>query len=611
MAEDEENIAAGPICSYLTYKSEGDRLYRRGEYEKAVQSYTLALQREPKNKNCLVARSHCFLLMGNTAAALSDAEASQAESKDFPKGLYRKAESLYAKGEFELALMYYHRGHKLRPDDRLFRLGIQKAQEAIANSVGSPSLVRLDTKGDLSFFYRKEEKVVPKTKSQLRRQKLNLKQPQANLDQVEPKTNRTVRVLLGELYRDKEYLEKLLLDKELMKTNTESGGTIQDLIAGGISFLDAQTEFWREQKPIFARERERRLKEQEWKSHRLPTQETAVVLKRVVEIDALFADGRASECMRMATELLDTLRGWTTREVPSKVEFLTHLYNTIGNAQVELGDVEGAMKSYQKDLRISRKYDNTDGISRALDNMGRVYARTGEFEKATEVWLEKEPLTKSSLERTWLFHEIGRCYLELKYHEGARDYGLKSLASAEKAGDEEWKMNSNVLVAQAEFKLGNLQQAMTFFEQALEKANALDDNAAQVAISNALQNVQEEIEIADKAKEEELAEHRRKQRSGRMDDLLTSTSSDSVCLLPSLSTELHSGAETKGQTGDRGGSAGGAAPVGAAAEAGALKGGAAEGRPEDGEAAETTGRGEETGEGATAEGEAGRGEKEE
>ncbi|XP_072104916.1 outer dynein arm-docking complex subunit 4 isoform X6 [Mobula birostris] len=573
MAEDEENIAAGPICSYLTYKSEGDRLYRRGEYEKAVQSYTLALQREPKNKNCLVARSHCFLLMGNTAAALSDAEASQAESKDFPKGLYRKAESLYAKGEFELALMYYHRGHKLRPDDRLFRLGIQKAQEAIANSVGSPSLVRLDTKGDLSFFYRKEEKVVPKTKSQLRRQKLNLKQPQANLDQVEPKTNRTVRVLLGELYRDKEYLEKLLLDK-------------------------------------------------------------------------VFADGRASECMRMATELLDTLRGWTTREVPSKVEFLTHLYNTIGNAQVELGDVEGAMKSYQKDLRISRKYDNTDGISRALDNMGRVYARTGEFEKATEVWLEKEPLTKSSLERTWLFHEIGRCYLELKYHEGARDYGLKSLASAEKAGDEEWKMNSNVLVAQAEFKLGNLQQAMTFFEQALEKANALDDNAAQVAISNALQNVQEEIEIADKAKEEELAEHRRKQRSGRMDvspvlieriktekteskgkinfddgpvpaeessdqDLLTSTSSDSVCLLPSLSTELHSGAETKGQTGDRGGSAGGAAPVGAAAEAGALKGGAAEGRPEDGEAAETTGRGEETGEGATAEGEAGRGEKEE
>ncbi|XP_059815725.1 outer dynein arm-docking complex subunit 4-like, partial [Hypanus sabinus] len=100
-------------------------------------------------------------------------------------------------------------------------------------------------------------------------------------------------------------------------------------------------------------------------------------------------------------------------------------------------------------------------------------------------WLEKEPLAKSSLERTWLFHEIGRCYLELKNHEGARDYGLKSLASAEKAGDQEWKMNSNVLVAQAEFKLGNLHKALTFFEKALEKASLLNDDAAQVAISNA------------------------------------------------------------------------------------------------------------------------------
>lgn len=39
-------------------------------------------------------------------------------------------------GEFELALMFYHRGKKLRPDLREFQLGINKAQEAIDNSVG-------------------------------------------------------------------------------------------------------------------------------------------------------------------------------------------------------------------------------------------------------------------------------------------------------------------------------------------------------------------------------------------------------------------------------------------------------------------------------------------
>ena len=44
-------------------------------------------------------------------------------------------------GDFESALMYYHRGNKLRPELQDFRLGIQKAQEAIENSVGSKFLL--------------------------------------------------------------------------------------------------------------------------------------------------------------------------------------------------------------------------------------------------------------------------------------------------------------------------------------------------------------------------------------------------------------------------------------------------------------------------------------
>lgn len=58
----------------------------------------------------------------------------------FLQGLYQKAVALYTMGDFEFALVYYHRGHKLRPDLQEFRLGIQKAQEAIYNSVGSKSL---------------------------------------------------------------------------------------------------------------------------------------------------------------------------------------------------------------------------------------------------------------------------------------------------------------------------------------------------------------------------------------------------------------------------------------------------------------------------------------
>ena len=54
----------------------------------------------------------------------------------FTQGLKQKAEALYTKGNFEFALVFYQRGFKLRPEVKEFRLGIQKAQEAIDNSIG-------------------------------------------------------------------------------------------------------------------------------------------------------------------------------------------------------------------------------------------------------------------------------------------------------------------------------------------------------------------------------------------------------------------------------------------------------------------------------------------
>ena len=57
--------------------------------------------------------------------------------------------------------------------------------------------------------------------------------------------------------------------------------------------------------------------------------------------------------------------------------------------------------------------NSEESKSRALDNLGRVYARKGEFRKAIDSWETKLPMTKTPLETTWLYHEIGRCHLEL------------------------------------------------------------------------------------------------------------------------------------------------------------------------------------------------------
>ena len=58
----------------------------------------------------------------------------------FKQGLLMKAEAYYHMMQFEYALMFYHRGNKMRPEVQAFRLGIQKSQEAIENCIGGQLL---------------------------------------------------------------------------------------------------------------------------------------------------------------------------------------------------------------------------------------------------------------------------------------------------------------------------------------------------------------------------------------------------------------------------------------------------------------------------------------
>ena len=46
-------------------------------------------------------------------------------------------------GDFELALLYFHRGNKLRPELYEFRVGILKSREAINNSIGDPKRMKI------------------------------------------------------------------------------------------------------------------------------------------------------------------------------------------------------------------------------------------------------------------------------------------------------------------------------------------------------------------------------------------------------------------------------------------------------------------------------------
>ncbi|XP_060563429.1 outer dynein arm-docking complex subunit 4-like isoform X2 [Ruditapes philippinarum] len=452
-----------------------------------------ALELTAGEKNCLVARSKCHLQLGDMLSALSDAEASLEDDKDYHKGIYQKAQALYYQGDFEMALVFYHRGHKLRPELQEFRLGIQKAQEAIDNSVGSPETVKLTTEGDLSYFDQllDDKKIKRKTNTYGRQatQQLN----KSTTQRVPVGSEKTIKQLLGELYGDRQYLEKLLKETD---PKSEMGKTISTLVNDGLSYLDTRSDFWRQQKPMYARRHDRLMqrRKRESASHKLSPND--YILKELERIDQAQVEGRYQEALKRSQKCLSTVQGFSEDDVPNKVEVVANIHSCIGNAHLELGAYDKALDSHQTDLNLGERNDMTEAVSRGLDNIGRVYARKGAFAKAIEVWERKLPMSKSPLESTWLYHEIGRCYLELDKYTEAKSNGEQSETAALEAEDQMWQLQALVLTAQAEVKLGQLTAAAATFEKASELAKSQGDKSAESAIKKAIDEINSKI-VAD------------------------------------------------------------------------------------------------------------------
>lgn len=237
-----------------------DNLEQKGLFHKAIAQYTIAFAavapsgplEDLVGRNCLCVRSRCYLQVGDHESALKDADLSLKEDKTYIKGLFAKAEALYFKGDFEFALVCYHRGNKLRTDLQEFRLGIQKASEAILNAVGSPEACKLQVPPEV---------VQSQTKSALANSKAKAatsSRTQGVAAAQRQGSDRSVKQLLGELYADRHFLEELLAEPWMAEAEEDMTLLAQQ----GVKYLDTRADFWRQQKPIYAREHETKVRMQ-------------------------------------------------------------------------------------------------------------------------------------------------------------------------------------------------------------------------------------------------------------------------------------------------------------------------------------------------------------
>lgn len=491
--EDESDIdseSIGVVGTFETLRDEGGHFMHVGQFKKAIESFTKALEMNEGDKHCLVLRSRCHLQLGEAGLALKDAEMSLTQEKDFIPALYRKAEALYQQGDFETALVYYHRGNKLRPELPDFLLGISKAQEAINNSIGSPSTVKLKVKGDLSIFEKHQEK-----KNQ-RPQKEGYKKPSQRVVEKKvrqrPVTSGNIKMmkqLLEELYVDKEYLEQLLADSSLTGSESNTSAEIRNLILDELDYIDTRVNFWKCQKPLYARKKKPI-------TNRSENHECQAILNDLEEIDNELLRGNFRKALEKAKKTLKTAENSSEAKVPEKFLFIANLHSCLGNAFMELEDFDSAELHHNKDFTISEEHKQDTG--RAIDNLGRTYARMGKYKKAINIWEGKLNSKLMAIEKTWLYHEIGRCHLELEEYEQSYDYGRMSLSAAEEIKEEDWRMNASLLCAQSLVNQNQGNAALPYYQQVMDIAK----EQGRTDVEERMKKIIEDLEVTGSEKED-------------------------------------------------------------------------------------------------------------
>eukprot|EP00164_Ancoracysta_twista_P005465 GFYU01007492.1.p1 GENE.GFYU01007492.1~~GFYU01007492.1.p1 ORF type:complete len:582 (-),score=189.42 GFYU01007492.1:399-2144(-) len=523
--------------------TEGKTKFKRGDIEAAVDAFSRALQCRPKDKLVLLERSLCYLRLGDPDKSIKDADKTLEDDKKYWRGLYRKAEALYYSGNFEFALVQYHRGHHIRPDVARFRLGIQKAKEAIELSFSSTKyaqdhlkMVQMEMINAMQEDAGEETATpgagsVPRLDLTTTTQSMNNSTALSGRGLISPagKACKTPsRTLLGELYDDKKYLEDLKNDKTL-KWMDDSQKVLEE-VNNGLEYINVRSQFWRQRNPftvvkpssigattpmISPRKYSDELgddiggedgrstagpgtpaaggggaggdgkygsprNKQKTQSRKKYLEHTRFTVQAMENVHNALANGDPELALRFAKSLLKRI---VTLEIADKPRVLGKLYSDIGNIYIELDKLSLASVHHQKDLDLALKYNYQDGFLRALGNLGNTYRLLGDYPQAISIW-EKKMEFVDDTEVLDLCEDLARCCVDGGEYEKATRYG-EVLLEKSLPEDKKRHLAAYSILGHVNLKTAVYDKALMNFDKCLNISREMQDEAMEAeALTN-------------------------------------------------------------------------------------------------------------------------------
>ena len=204
---------------------------------KSIEYINKALQytnnSDNNKKKCLQTRSLCYYILGKIDQALKDANEALEYDKNNVQSIMLKAESLYFKGEYEWALMYFHKGKRIRENIKEFQTGINKCTKAIEsgtlvylnNNINSDNQ-KLKIINDVTLSDKNE--IISKS-----------------VNNNKNKKNVANRKILGELHKDFTYLNEIY-NKTFLQESFDK--KLKGICNNGLEYFNSRFAFLNQQK---------------------------------------------------------------------------------------------------------------------------------------------------------------------------------------------------------------------------------------------------------------------------------------------------------------------------------------------------------------------------
>lgn len=155
------------------------------------------------------------------------------------------------------------------------------------------------------------------------------------------------------------------------------------------------------------------------------------------------------------------------------------LLQNLGNAYLDMGDAQSAIKYYKQALRVARETVNRYSEGALLGNLGTAYSLLNKYQRSAEYLEQALLIAREVGDRTgegiWL-GSLGNIYKGAAERQQAMQHYEQALSIARELGDRQnesiWLRNIGIIYAE----LSQHRQSAEYFEQALAIACELGDN---------------------------------------------------------------------------------------------------------------------------------------